>query len=183
MKKKTMVRKYLIVIPSLLTLALSFLSKFTGFTLFNIPTESSFHFNLITINSIFAGFLYTNYSLLLSLADKELIKKLQNTSIIDKRNSHILNGILCSIISIVAGMVIAIFWGSTDGAPSAQNTDGFATILCKNAEIIFMVFSLALFLLSIKEIHILIKAVNKNKDKLSEQQIEELKEKINTKLK
>ncbi|MFR1479561.1 MAG: hypothetical protein ACLSB9_29660 [Hydrogeniiclostridium mannosilyticum] len=59
-----------------------------------VADDPSFHFNLITVNALFGGFLYTNYSLLLGLLDNSIVEKVKNTKIISKRNSHILKGII-----------------------------------------------------------------------------------------
>ena len=69
-----------------------------------VPDDESFHFNLITVNALFGGFLYTNYSLLIGILDNPQVKKAQNTEIISKRNSHILHGIVYATVSVVSGL-------------------------------------------------------------------------------
>lgn len=69
-----------------------------------VPSDSSFHFNLITVNALFGGFLYTNYSLLIGLLDNRIVEKVRHTDIISNRNSHILKGIIYATSSVV-GMV------------------------------------------------------------------------------
>lgn len=68
---------------------------------FTVPLEPSFHFSLITVTAIFGGFLYTNYSLLIGLLDNKIITQLTGTTIIEKRNRHILNGIIYATVSVI----------------------------------------------------------------------------------
>ena len=49
----------------------------------NIP---EYHTNILTINSIFSGFALTNLGILLTMSDDQLIKKLEGTDILKKRN-------------------------------------------------------------------------------------------------
>ena len=45
-----------------------------------------YHTNILTINSIFSGFALTNLGILLTMSDDQLIKKLEGTDILKKRN-------------------------------------------------------------------------------------------------
>ena len=45
-----------------------------GAPLLIVADDPSFHFNLITVNALFGGFLYTNYSLLLGLLDNSIVE-------------------------------------------------------------------------------------------------------------
>ena len=73
-----------------------------------VADDPSFHFNLITVNALFGGFLYTNYSLLLGLLDNSIVEKVKNTKIISKRNSHILKGIIYATVSVMAGLYLVL---------------------------------------------------------------------------
>ena len=109
-----------------------------GTPLFIVDASSSFHFSLITVNALFGGFLYTNYSLLLGVLDNPIIEKVKNTNIIHKRNSHILKGITYATISVIAGLYLIL-------AP-INNSKFWKLIYCfmQNAEIIFMFFLIIL---------------------------------------
>ena len=137
-----------------------------------IPDDTSFHFNLITVNALFGGFLYTNYSLLIGLLDNSIIEKVRNTNIIEKRNTHILKGIVFATGSVVAGLFMVL---------TPIGLSGMLKILrcfMLNVEIVFMAFLIIYFLLSLYEMNILIKNTNNPKGKKSEEEIIALKEKI-----
>lgn len=139
---------------------------------FQLSCDSSFHFNLITVNALFGGFLYTNYSLLIGILDHPIIKKVEKTDIIKKRNSHILRGIVCAVISVVSGILIVLF-------PSKCTPVQFTIVsFFENAEIIFMAFLIIYFLLSLYEMQKLIKAIHPSSDDEEVKEIDKLKEKF-----
>ncbi len=139
---------------------------------FDLPCDTSFHFNLITVNALFGGFLYTNYSLLIGILDHPIIKKVEKTDIIKKRNSHILKGIVCAVVSAVSGILIVLF-------PQKCTTLQFATIsFLENAEIVFMAFLILYFLLSLYEMQKIIKVIHPSSNTKEIKEIERLKERI-----
>ncbi len=137
-----------------------------------VSTESSFHFSLITVNALFGGFLYTNYSLLIGLLDNCIIEKIKNTDIIRKRNSHILKGIIYATISVVAGLYLVLF--NTYGSLMQKVLYSFAL----NVEIVFMAFLIIYFLLSLREMSILINNIHNSQGKKTDDEIKKLKEQI-----
>lgn len=143
-------------------------------TVFNIPIEQSFHFNIITVNALFGGFLYTNYSLLIGLSDNSIINKIKNTDILEKRNAHILKGILYSVVSIISGLLIALKCTSVD----SKAVESFHFNLILNIEIVFLCFSIIYFTLSLIEMHKLVTEINKPISKKSDDEIEKIKDKI-----
>lgn len=173
---KSEFRRYIIFIPTLLSIIISVLSFLFKFEPLKLPMDSTFHFSLVTINSIFAGFLYTNYSLLLGLSDNEVIKRLKNSTLIEKRNKHILSGILSAVISVIVGLIIVIIDLDVKSTPQKYVNDFLVEI-----ELLYMALSIIFFLLSIKEIHVLIHAVNKSDKKMTDEQLEEIKKNISGK--
>lgn len=143
-----------------------------GEPLLVVVDDPSFHFNLITVNALFGGFLYTNYSLLLGLLDNAIVEKVKNTKIISKRNAHILKGIIYATFSVIAGLYLVLV------PPS--NSKLFRSIYCfmQNAEISFMAFLIFYFLLSLKEMSVLVGAIHNDKEAKSDMEIGKLKEKI-----
>lgn len=137
-----------------------------------VPFDLTFHFNLITVNALFGGFLYTNYSLLVGLLDNAIVEKVKHTKIISKRNSHILKGIICATASVIAGLYLVL-------VPSS--TSQFLAIIysfMQNAEIVFMAFLIFYFLLSLKEMCVLVNSIHNSKGAKTEADIKELKNKI-----
>ena len=161
------------VLPVAISLICSILAS-CNIVLCNVPLDSSFHFNLITVNALFGGFLYTNYSLLIGLVDKEIIREVQNTDIIPKRNSHILKGIIYSVISVFSGLCLVFL--------SDSNLVGkvwkLIEVIAINTEGVFMVFCILYFALSLNEMYRLVNNINKSPDKKSKEKIGELREKI-----
>lgn len=134
-----------------------------------IPFDSSFHFDLITVNALFGGFLYTNYSLLLGLLDNSIVEKVKNTQIIAKRNSHILKGITYATCSVVAGLCLILF------RPSTTCLFRFLYCFAQNAEIVFMAFLIFYFSLSLKEMSKLVCAIHNQNSARSAEEISELR--------
>jgi hypothetical protein len=137
-----------------------------------ITTEESFHFSLITVNALFGGFLYTNYSLLIGLIDNATVEKVKNTNIIQKRNAHILKGIIYATISVIAGLYVVVF------KPGCSFIQKLLYSFALNAELVFMAFLIVYFLLSLREMNILINAVHSPKGKKTEKEINDIREKI-----
>lgn len=146
-----------------------------GAPLLIVADDPSFHFNLITVNALFGGFLYTNYSLLLGLLDNSIVEKVKNTKIISKRNSHILKGIIYATVSVIAGLYLVLV--PTNGSKFLH------AIYCfmQNAEISFMAFLIFYFLLSLKEMSVLVGTIHNDKGAKTDKEIKELKEKIQSK--
>lgn len=142
------------------------------FALVQLPNDDSFHFNLITVNALFAGFLYTNYSLLIGVLDNKIIEKVSSTSIIPKRNQHILNGIVNASLSVMASLYIIL----------VPDYDFFLLNMLRyfmcNVEIICMIFLIIYFLLSLYEMNQLFKAVYKPKNKMSDKELNHIRSKI-----
>ena len=159
------------VFPVLLTASGCILSLFNKHLLL-LSIEDSFHFNLITVNALFGGFLYTNYSLLLGLMDNTIIEKIKNTSIIEKRNRHISSGIIYATVSVLAGLYVVLF--STGETLFSKALFLFAL----NAELVFMTFVIGLFVLSLHEMNLLVMATNKSNNKKSKEEIVALKNQI-----
>lgn len=137
-----------------------------------IPADPSFHFNLITVNALFGGFLYTNYSLLLGLLDNSIVKKVSKTRIIEKRNSHILKGIIYATISVVAGLCLILM------RPTTSLLLQFLYCFAQNAEIVFMASQILYFALSLKEMNDLVHAIHNQSGSRSDEEIEKLQNEI-----
>ncbi len=161
----------LCVLPLILSITGAMIATFKN-SLIVITMETSFHFNLITVNALFGGFLYTNYSLLIGLIDNPTIQKVQSTNIIQKRNSHILKGIIYAIISIIAGLYVIV---SNPGCLFIQK---LLYSFALNAEVVFMVFLIIYFGLSLYEMNQLVKSVFSTTAKRSDEEMNALKEKI-----
>ena len=142
-----------------------------------IPEDGSFHFNLITVNALFGGFLYTNYSLLIGVLDNPQIQRAENTEIINKRNRHILHGIIYATVSVIAGLCYVLLPRS-----SAWIMWAIECFLI-NIEIVFMAFLIVYFLLSLAEMNSLVNGVTGTPKKKSMKEISEIKDLVSNKSK
>lgn len=142
---------------------------------FTVPLEPSFHFSLITVTAIFGGFLYTNYSLLIGLLDNKIITQLTGTTIIEKRNRHILNGIIYATVSVIAGVYL-----TTVSAPSSGYESGVICMMV-NIELSFMLSSILYFLLSLREMNRLIVELHKSDKNKTSAEIQEFKDNVRKK--
>lgn len=164
-KGKSLIRMTPILIASVSTIIVEWL----GVALVEIPIDSAFHFGLMTVNALFGGFLYSNYGLLVGLSDNKLIQKVKCTSIMEKRNTHVLCGIVYATVSVLCGLAIALLGNSLHS---------FIVCFAINGEIVFMIAAIAFYLLSLSEMNRLLKALNKDDRKISEQGMDVLKEQV-----
>lgn len=110
------------------------------------------HFSLISINSIFAGFLFTSLGILFTLNEKESIRRLGEYGYWDCVIKSIMSGIVFHVISILSALVnvFQIFsWN--------YFTRGISII-----EVFGMYTGIALFLVSINELRLMIKLYRKS---------------------
>ena len=163
-------KRFISYLPAIIAGVCTAFVLITNIAIVTVPDEGSFHFNLITVNALFGGFLYTNYSLLIGILDNPLVKKAENTEIINKRNSHILHGIVYATVSVVAGLCLVLL---------PQTTVWLIwSVKCflLNIEIVFMAFLILYFLLSLVEMNSLVNGVSKTPKKKSDKEISEVKE-------
>lgn len=147
---KNSFHKLIAWLPVLVSAAGLFSSHILHITLVTLPTDASFHFNLVTVNALFGGFLFTSYSLMVGLLDNKIVQRLKRTDIIKRRNSHILRGIVYSVLSVCSSLIFILL-----PSPERRLSEFFKCALC-NIEITFMFFGIGYFLLSMKEMSSLV---------------------------
>ncbi len=74
----------------------------------DINVSSDNRMDIITVNSMIVGFLFTGMSILISSIDKPRIKNLEENGYLDNYFNTMYISILCSIISIV-GSIFLVF--------------------------------------------------------------------------
>ncbi|WP_291562142.1 MULTISPECIES: hypothetical protein [unclassified Clostridium] len=94
-----MKKRYKVILYSTITFFIIYFLVKKSIIDLNILHEN--HINFITINSVFAGFLFTSLGIMLSLAFNEALIKLERTTIMDSIYVNIILGILFSISSII----------------------------------------------------------------------------------
>lgn len=151
------------------------------YVLIPMPQEqvTDYHSNILTINSIFSGFALTNLGILLSMTDDQLIKKLEGTDILKKRNIVIGHSIIFGAVSIF----ISIFWVFRVNFSFLKNLFGEAVYnMIKQfafyIEIWSLIISIFYFLLSVVKMIQLVNLLHVPRKRYSQEQVDKLKEQI-----
>lgn len=106
--------------------------------------NTSYHLSLLTINSIFAGFLFTSLGIMAGIADKKSLLSLEKGGYMDKYYNSIYVGLFFNIISIVISTIGVVF--------SAINT---LTILISIQQL-SLIAGIIFFILSVIQIIVII---------------------------
>lgn len=113
MKQKCMKR---IVYVCMVCLVLSAISHVLEIPFLKHNKDNGFYFNIITINSVIAGFAFTNIGLLLSVSGMDIVKKVEGTDILQKKNRKL----ICSILFCTAAMFIGLPYTIDIGSIAGQ---------------------------------------------------------------
>ena len=125
---------------------------------FNVSFLLGNEFNLITINTVLVGFLFTIYTILIPLLDEEALKSYSITGEVDSLFNNITIGIQCGILSVIFTITgLLIFKTEKDIALSKIH------VLWLIIEIAFFLLIFISTLLSIINITIIVEDVRKNK--------------------
>lgn len=152
-----------------------------GYAIIPMPTKniSEYHSDILTINSIFSGFTLTNLGILLSMTDDQLIKKLEGTDILQKRNVVMGHSIIFGAISIF----ISAIWVLKVNLKFITKFIGIHMFsLIKEfffyVEILSLIISIVYFLMSIAKMIQLLSLIHVPRKRYSEEQVNKLREQI-----
>lgn len=153
--------------------------------------NSEIHFDLLTVSSIIGGFMFTSLGLLLSVSEYSIIKKLNETSIMSKKNGRIIKGLTFNMVSIFISLifilklekVLIVFDKILKSINFNISIYGFLINYLAILGLICLVMSFIYFSLSIKDITTILRAIEEDnkKKKLPPELIDNLKDKINKK--
>ncbi|WP_080872536.1 hypothetical protein [Oceanobacillus timonensis] len=76
-----------------------------------LSVETDFHVRILTINSVFAGFLFTSLGIMISILDKERILKLDKAGYMDNYFNAIYIGLFFHVLSISMSLLLIIIPG------------------------------------------------------------------------
>lgn len=159
-----------------------FVDNFGGYEIIASPTQEikEYHLDILTINSIFSGFALTNLGILLSISDDQLVKKLEGTDILQKRNVVIVHSIIFGAISIFLALLFTLNINIEviRGLIGEKTTKIFHSF-CFYLEIVSLCVSIMYFILSIKKMVNLLAYIYVPKPKFNDEVIQELKQKLN----
>lgn len=164
--------KKLSFFPILFAILCTIIVKVFDCAFVSVPADASFHFGLMTVNALFGGFLYSNYGVLVGLLDNDIVQKVQGTDIMTRRNAQVLFGIMYATLSVACGLYITLIG-------IQKSTIGEFLYCCMlNGEIVFMITAMGFYLLSLKEMNCLVKALHTTGNHLSKTEVSNLKRKI-----
>lgn len=127
---------------------------------FNVSFLLGNEFNLITINTVLVGFLFTIYTILIPLLDEDALESYSITGEIDSVFNNITIGIQSGILSVIFTIIgLSIFKVGKDMALSKIHE------IWLIIEISFFLLVIIATLLSIINITIIVEDVRKNKFK------------------
>lgn len=162
------------------SLLLCAISHFLNYKFINMPSKNivEYHIDILTINSIFSGFALTNLGILLSITDDQLIKKLEGTDILQKRNIVIGHSIIFGAVSIFLSML----WVLKINLNFVEVLVGKWIEVLKEfiyyLEIFSLIISVLYFILSIKKMIELLSLIHVPKKRYTNEQVEGMKKKI-----
>ena len=177
--KQNYITKFVILF--VFAIVLCILSRVYNYKFIIMPSKNfvDYHTDILTVNSIFCGFALTNLGILLTISDDQLIKKLEGTDILQKRNSVIGHSIIFGAISIF----ISMFWVLKINFNFLREifNEEIISMLCEllfYIEIFSLLISILYFIISIKKMIELLSLLHVPRKKYSEEQIKDMKKKI-----
>lgn len=104
MKKKLLRRNKFNLTLILFFLAVSFLLNYCG-AIDLSEKNNQFHLNMLTVNSIFLGFLFTGLGIMVGFTDKKSVKSLESAGYMDNYFNSIYIGLLFLITSTIISAI------------------------------------------------------------------------------
>lgn len=154
MKKKKI--KYIVSEIILMVIFLYLVNK----ELININILDKNHFNLITVNSIFAGFLFSALALIVGLFNDKVLIRLERANFLDDIYRKIINGIINSVISIVLSLYnIFIASKVMSIIPNKFLIARRIMTYMQSLELFFLIATVVFFILGVRDIRFIIKSV------------------------
>lgn len=136
------------------------------------------HFNMITVNAVFIGFLFTSLSILLGFLSEKVVRFFEESGSMKKVYYNLEMGILYSISSVILSIInLTIVESYCSNSIIIKSFYGL--------EIMFLVITVYLLLKTLFNLKIIIDSIKINKQRYEEEKRanEELREIINKKLK
>lgn len=124
------------------------------------PNDLSNHFNFITVNSVFVGFLFSSLSMIVGLSGMDSIVRLEKGGFMENIYENITYGITFSFISIICSLIMIFL------KDSLNNFYFFVNVIIPSIELLGLLLTIIVFLKSVKDIKLIIKIVRKKVKKL-----------------
>lgn len=131
------------VLLALIICSLGIWKKYIDISLF-LDEDKSVHFDLLTVNSIIAGFMFSGLSLILGMSNSKTVEELERAKHMDKIYTNIIVGITFNVISIIISLLVLL-----------QILPKIVVFLV-SAEITFLIIGIICFGLSVLDLRFLI---------------------------
>jgi hypothetical protein len=115
-------------------------------------------FNMITVNTVLVGFLFTILTILMPFADEDVILTYEKTNELEQIYSNITTGIVLGILSIAISIIILCIWGE----PKTTDITSANKIMYSIIIGMFMIIMKSMFL-AILDINNILKAIRRRK--------------------
>ncbi|MVO71751.1 hypothetical protein GOD95_09895 [Paeniclostridium sordellii] len=159
-RKNMYIFSFILIAFSIFYYVLLFRHKINLSSLVN-SKDGSIHFNLITVNSIFAGFLFSSLSLIVGINNIKIINFLDKAGYIKNIYVNIILGIIFSFISITAALT------SMFANDIFQEIKIISSFVIPSIELLALLLAMITFVKAVIDISFIIKrirndAINKN---------------------
>lgn len=171
MKKRC---KYIISVVCVVCILLMALFSFLKINLFERPQSNDFYFNMITLNSVIAGFAFTNLGLLLSAASTDVVRKICKTDIMKRKNDKLMASVIYSVATMFLCLPFVVDMGTLVNSFFPKNIARIISDGLYLSMIILLILGMVYFVKSITEISNLLDEVYRNKSNLTADQIENI---------
>lgn len=168
----------IIICVCVVSIILTTLFSLCKFNFIQRPQGNDFYFNMITLNSIIAGFAFTNIGLLLSAASTEVVRRICKTDIMKRKNDKLMASVAYSVATMFICMPYVMDMGVYVGKVFPVVLIDIIADGMYLSMIILLILGIAYFVKSITEISNLLDEVYKNKSKLTEEKIEDINKEL-----
>lgn len=117
-------------------------------------------FNLITVSTVFAGFLFTSLGIVAGLYSNSTLKKFERISTMDRIHGNIILGIIFSLISVIFSL--GIIFIKIDPNNSWAN---YISKIANITQIYFLILTIVQFSISVRCTYFAIKVVRSDMKK------------------
>lgn len=111
------------------------------------------HFNIITINTVFIGFLFTSLYILLGLLNERIIQFFQEAGAMKNVYKNIESGIGSSFISIIFSLINLIV------VDTIKDSDIIVNFMY-GLELLFLIITIYYFIKNLKNLKVIINSIN-----------------------
>lgn len=129
----------------------------------NGSNSITIHFNLITINAVFAGFLFSSLALLVGVNSTKTIVILERTHHMENIYKNLTNGLTSSLTSIMISLICIFIIPSIEKNNVMSN--GVSIFIIKTLlpalVLLLIIFTITSFIIATKDVNFIIKSVRR----------------------